>query len=162
MTVSRLIAIPAAFALTGAVLTAGSAYADDYPYEGVVEIDTQHDFDTLWERLEGAVEANEMVVVTRASASRGAAGRGVDIPGNAVFGVYRNDFAVRMLDASVPAGIEAPLRIYLTEEPDGTTRLTYREPSAVFAPYGSVALDEMAAELDAIFAEIVADATAAE
>lgn len=162
MTVSRLIAIPAAFALAGAVLTAGSVRADDYPYEGVVEIDTRYDFDTLWERLDGAVEANEMVVVTRASASRGAAGRAVDIAGNAVFGVYRNDFAVRMLDASVPAGIEAPLRIYLTEQSDGTTRLTYREPSAVFGPYGSAELDAMATELDAIFADIAADATAAE
>ena len=162
MTVSRLIAIPAAFALAGAALTIGSAHADEYPYEGVVEIDTQYDFDTLWQRLEGAIEANEMLLVTRASASRGAAGRGIEIPGNGVFGVYRNDFAVRMLDASVPAGIEAPLRIYLTEQPDGTARLTYREPSAVFAPYGSADLDAMAAELDAIFADIATDATAAE
>ena len=128
----------------------------------MVEIDTQYDFDTLWQRLEGAIEANEMLLVTRASASRGAAGRGIEIPGNGVFGVYRNDFAVRMLDASVPAGIEAPLRIYLTEQPDGTARLTYREPSAVFAPYGSADLDAMAAELDAIFADIATDATAAE
>ena len=162
MTVSRLIAIPAAFALAGAALTTGSAYADEYPDEGVVEIDTQYDFDTLWQRLEGAIEATEMLLVTRASASRGAAGRGIEIPGNGVFGVYRNDFAVRMLDASVPAGIEAPLRIYLTEQPDGTARLTYREPSAVFAPYGSADLDAMAAELDAIFADIATDATAAE
>ena len=162
MTVSRLIALPSAFALAGAALTTGSAQADEYPYEGVVQIDTQYDFDTLWQRLEGAIEANEMLLVTRASASRGAAGRGIEIPGNGVFGVYRNDFAVRMLDASVPAGIEAPLRIYLTEQPDGTARLTYREPSAVFAPYGSADLDAMAAELDAIFADIATDATAAE
>ena len=132
----------------------------DYPYEGIIEIDTPHDFDTLWERLEAAVGDNEMGLLYQASASRGAANRGVDITGNAVFGVYRNDFAVRMLAASVPAGIEAPLLFYLTEQPDGTARLTYRQPTAVFAPYGSADLDAMAAELDVIFASIAADATA--
>ena len=102
-----------------------------------------------------AVEANGMFVVTRASASTGAEGRGIKIAGNIVLGVYRNDFAVRMLAASVPAGIEAPLRFYITENADGTATLTYRSPGAIFAPYESAALDEMAAELDAIWAAIV-------
>jgi uncharacterized protein (DUF302 family) len=74
-----------------------------------------------------------------------------------VVGVYRNDFAVRMLEASVPAGIEAPIRFYMTENPDGTASLTYRMPSAVFAPYESADLDAMAAELDEIWQRIVAD-----
>ena len=80
--------------------------------------------------------------------------RGVTIRGNAVIGVYRNDFAVRMLKASVPAGIAAPLRFYLFEREDGAATLVYRTPSAVFAPYGSADLDAMAEELDAVFAAI--------
>ena len=100
-----------------------------------------------------------MGVVTRASASAGAAGRGVKIPGNMVVGVYRNDFAVRMLEASVPAGIEAPIRFYLTENADGTATLSYRAPSVVFAPYkGGDKLKALAGELDGIFAKIAADA----
>ena len=63
-------------------------------------------------------------------------------------------FAVTKASASVEAGIEAPLRFYLTEDGDGTATLTYRTPSAVFARYGSAELDAMAAELDAIFAAI--------
>lgn len=73
--------------------------------------------------------------------------------------VFRNDYAVRMLEASVAAGIEAPLRIYVTENADGTATLTYRMPSAVFAPYRNRALDEMAKELDVAFQNIVRDAT---
>ncbi|MCB9947405.1 MAG: DUF302 domain-containing protein [Rhodospirillaceae bacterium] len=133
----------------------------DTPYEDMIVIPTEHDFDTLWDRMEAAVTGHEMLLVGRASASRGAAGRGIDIPGNGVIDVYRNDFAVRMLEASVAAGFEAPIRYYLTEGEDGTATLSYRPPSAVFAPYGNAALDEMAAELDAIFAAIAADATAA-
>ena len=71
-----------------------------------------------------------------------------------VIGVFRNDYAVRMLEASTEAGIEAPLRFYLTDDGDGSATLTYRTPSAVFAPYGKAALDEMAGELDVIFGAI--------
>ena len=112
-------------------------------------------------RLEQAIADNEMGLVTQASASAGAARRGVTIPGNRVVGVFRNDFAVRMLAASVSAGIEAPLRFYLVEAADGKATLAYRKPSAVFAPYGNADLDRMASELDSIFAAIAAQATGA-
>jgi uncharacterized protein (DUF302 family) len=138
-----------------------SARADQgYPHDGVRVVDCGKDFKSLFNDLEMAIRKHRMGVVGRASASMGAARRGIEIAGNGVFGVFRNDFAVRMLRASVPAGIEAPLRIYLTEQADGTSRLTYRKPSAVFKPYGSAELDEMAAELDVIFEKIVRDAVA--
>lgn len=139
-----------------AAATAARA-ADAAPYPGTEVRKTALTFDALRTRLESAVTKNGMFVVTSASASGGAKARGLTIPGNMVIGVFRNDFAVRMLEASVPAGIEAPLRFYLTENPDGTATLTYRKPSAVFAPYGSAPLDAMARELDAIWGKIVGD-----
>ncbi len=133
--------------------------ANTAPYAGTHTVKTASGFKALWDKLESAVEANGMFVVTRASASRGASGRGIKIPGNLVIGVYRNDFAVRMLKASISAGIEAPLRFYVTENADGTASLTYRTPSAIFAPYGSAGLDKMASELDIIWVKIVKQAT---
>lgn len=148
----------AAFAtafLFGAVGHSAQA-ANATPHPGTKVIATQFTFAQLRDRLESAIEKSGMYVVTSASASAGAKRRGVDIPGNLVLGVYRNDFAVRMLKASVPSGIEAPLRFYVTENADGTATLTYREPSAVFGAYGSTELDKVAAELDTIWANIVA------
>ena len=143
------------------VLFALPANADNgYPYPGTNVVATTHSFKVLWDRLEAAIGDNKMGLVGRASASMGASRRDVKIAGNAVFGVYRNDFAVRMLKASVPAGIEAPLRFYLTENADGTATLAWRTPSAVFKPYGSAELDAMAGELDTIFAAIAKQATA--
>lgn len=141
-----------------AVMLAGQALAQ---LPGTVTLATKHSFDTLVERVEQAVAANKMGLVAQASASRGASSRGVKIPGNAVLEVFRNDYAVRMLAASVPAGIEAPLRIYVTENTDRTASVTYRKPTAVFAPYGSKALDGMARELDPIFERIVRGAAGA-
>lgn len=125
------------------------------PLPGTITIRAGYSFDALLGRLEKAIADRKMGLVAQASASRGAASRGIKIPGNAVLMVFRNDYAVRMLKASVAAGIEAPLRIYVTENPDGSASVTYRKPSAVFAPYGSRALDEVAKELDVVFQDIV-------
>jgi uncharacterized protein (DUF302 family) len=124
---------------------------------------TTHGYKALIERLNTAVKANKMGLVTRASATLGA--KKVlkkTIPGNMVVGVYRPDFAVRMLAASVPAGIEAPIRFYITENEDGTATLSYKTPSAVFAPYtdGGEKLKALAGELDALFAKIAREAAA--
>jgi uncharacterized protein (DUF302 family) len=129
---------------------------------GWQEIKTPHDYKTLVQRLDQAIKANKLFAVSRASASAGAQRRGIEIPGNMVVGVYRNDFAVRMLEASVPAGIEAPIRFYLTQNSDGTATLSYRTPSALFAPYedGGEGLKTLARELDQIFARIADRATA--
>lgn len=131
-----------------------------YPFSGARTVTSSQPFDAVVTRLEKAIEANKMGLIAQASASRGAAGRGVKIRGNAVLMVFRNDYAVRMLAASVPAGIEAPLRLYITEDPDGRTSVTWRSPSAVFAPYGSADLNALARELDPILEKIVRDAAA--
>ena len=141
-----LIAVAAAANLARAQPAAGSAV--------IITRATQHDFKTLVGRVEAAIDANGMLLVATASASAGAANRGIGIPGDAVLMVFRNDFAVRMLAANRAAGIEAPLPIHVFDTGDGHTSLAYRLPSSVFRPYGSAALDAMAGELDAIFERI--------
>ena len=136
-----------------------AAALDDRP--GWEVVPTSKDFDTLVEDVRAAIEAAPIAPVTQASASDGALSQGIEIPGNRVMGLFRNDYARRMLDASVAAGIEAPIRLYLTEEPDGTATLSWRTPSTVFAPYmeeGGEALRTLASELDAVFADLAARA----
>ncbi len=152
------LATPALLAAALMISPAVPAVAADYPYPGTVTVPAPHKFDTLLTRLGKAISDNGMGLVAQASASRGAGSRGVTIPGNAVLEVFRNDYAVRMLEASVPAGIEAPLRIYVIENADKSTTIIYRRPSAVFTPYDNAKLDAMARELDPIFEKIVRDA----
>jgi len=129
------------------------------PFSGTQVVATAKPFKQFVSDLKAAIGANKMGIVAEACATCGAKSIGVTIPGNRVIMIYKPQFAVRMLEASVPAGIEAPLRLYVTEEPDGTAKLTYRLPSHVFGAYEVAALDEMAKELDVIVARIVSDAT---
>ena len=153
---SMALILALAFAL--ALALGAPVHAAEPALPGTRTVVTRHAFEALLARTEAAVSANKMGLVAQASASHGAAGRGVKIAGNAVLMVFRNDYAVRMLQASVPAGIEAPLRLYVTENPDGSASLTYRTPSAVFSPYRNDKLDALAKELDPIFERIVRDA----
>lgn len=132
------------------------------PRDGWVVIATHQSFAALSDRLDAAVKSEKMGLVTSASASAGAKAAGITIPGNRVVGVFRNDFARRMLSASVAAGIEAPIRFYVTENSNGTATLSYKKPSFVFEPYyneGGPALKSLTAELDAIFAKIASAAS---
>jgi uncharacterized protein (DUF302 family) len=149
-----------ALALTVTGFLTGGAAAAERP--GWAVLATPHGYKELVDRLGAAIKANKMGLVTKASATLGAASLGKTIPGNMVVGVYRPDFAIRMLEASVAAGIEAPIRFYITENADGTATLSYKTPSQVFAPYedGGDKLKTLAKELDAIFAKIAQAAVA--
>ncbi len=128
------------------------------PYSGTISIETKQPFDAYIDNLTAAIKANKMGIVAQACATCGAKAIGVSIPGNRVIMIFNPRFAVRMLNASTAAGVEAPLRLYVTEKADGTARLSYRLPTHVFAPYDVPALNGMAKELDAIIGKILADA----
>ncbi len=154
-------------AAAGAVLLLAAATAASAgsvaPREGWAVHDTGLAYDALLERTRAAIAAEKMGLVTEAGPTEVAAQRGETIPGNRVLGVFRNDFAVRAVRASVPAMIEAPIRLYVTEDADGTATLSYKTPSHVFAPYaeeGGAELAAVAEELDAIFAAIAERAVA--
>lgn len=132
--------------------------AEPTPYSGTEVVVTDKPFAAFVKDLKAAIEAHDMGIVAEACADCGARAIGETIAGNRVIMIFKPRFAVRMLRAYVPAGIEAPLRLYVTEEPDGTATLTYRRPSHVFAAYDVAALSELGAELDGIVAAIVADA----
>tara|TARA_R110000868_G_scaffold253955_4_gene510588 strand:- start:486 stop:944 length:459 start_codon:yes stop_codon:yes gene_type:complete len=141
-------------------LVACSATASPAEREGWAVIETSHAYQDLVDRVKTATKANKMGVVTEAGPTEAAANRGVTIPGNRVIGVYNNDFAVRMLEASEAAMIEAPIRFYVTEQEDGTATLSYKTPSFVFSPYAEDSPEVMiiAKELDVVFEKIAEDA----
>jgi len=111
-------------------------------------------FARVAEALERAVTEEKMGLVCHANAQRAAAGRGVTIKGNQVLMVFRNDFAVR-LAADLVAGFEAPIRIYVYENDDGTATVSYLPPSVVLTPYRHPEVQAVAGELDGIFKAIV-------
>ncbi len=124
---------------------------------------TEFTYGELVDRLKPAIKAERMGLVTQAGPTGAAKKRGITIPGSRIFGVFNNDFAVRAINTSISAMIEAPVRMYVTENPDGSATLSYKTPTHVFSPYfdeGGDDLKAIAAELDAKFEAIAARALA--
>ena len=123
--------------------------------DGRITLKSTAPFGRVPEALERAVAAENMALVCHANAQRGAAGRGVTIKGNQVLMVFRNHFAVRLLAADPAAGFEAPIRVYVYENADGSATVSYVPPSVIFAPYRHSEVQAVARELDGIFKAIV-------
>lgn len=144
------------------VVWAGLAQAEMAPRDGWVVMPTDKAYEALIDDVKTAVKANKFGVVTQAGPTKAAKARGIDIPGNRVIGVFNNTYAVRILGLSTAAMIEAPIRMYVTENADGTATLSYKMPSFVFEPYMEEAGDDLslaAEELDAAFQTIAEQAT---
>lgn len=139
-----------------------AALADIAPRDGWTTVRTEYDYETLLERTREAVKASPLNRVFEVGPTDVAARRGFDIPGNRVLGVFNNDYAVEIIGLSEAAMIEAPLRLYVTENDDGTATLSYKTPFMVFEPYyedGGAALRGLATELDFVLLEIAQMAT---
>lgn len=146
----------------GLMATIPPASAEIAARPGWVITPTTHKYVELTQLVANAARRQKIGVVGVASATVGVqAALNETIPGNMVIGLFHPRFAKRTLAASIPAGIEAPIRIYITENPDGTATLSYKKPSFVFAPYmeeGGADLKALAEELDALFDALVKDA----
>ncbi|MEL6452865.1 MAG: DUF302 domain-containing protein [Pseudomonadota bacterium] len=152
----------AALACLIALTLALPASAEMAPRDGWSVTQTTKSYSALIDAVKAAAKANKMGVVTQAGPTGAAKNRGITIPGNRVIGLFNNNYAVDILRLSTAAMIEAPIRVYVTENADGTATLSYKLPSTVFAPYmgdADPALADKAAELDSIFAQISAQAT---
>lgn len=105
--------------------------------------------------LIAAITDNKMRLVAHINGQANAAKIGRNVPPDQILEVFRPDFAVRVWEACKPAGIEIPLRIYIYENAEGKTIVSYRTAAETFAPYDNAALTTIGKELDAIFASIL-------
>ena len=113
-----------AFVVAGLIAGAIASLPATGAQEGRITLNSTAPFVRVAEALERAVTEEKMGLVCHANAQRAAAGRGVTIKGNQVLMVFRNDFAVRLLAADLAAGFEAPIRIYVYENDDGTATVS--------------------------------------
>lgn len=105
--------------------------------------------------LISGVEQNDMLLVCYINVQENARERGMVIGGNRILEVFRPDYAIRVWEADIEAGVDIPVRIHVCEGSDGYTYARYREPSKTFAPYENDTLSALGDELDPIFARIV-------
>jgi uncharacterized protein (DUF302 family) len=129
---------------------------------GTRTIVSDYSYWALITRLEAAIKRQKLKIISRASVRGAERQKKLGIPGNMVIGAFDDDTTTRILRANVAAGIEAPIRFYITRGADEkTATLWYRRPSWVLAPYSDKSGDLRAVgeELDRLMETIAAEAT---
>lgn len=122
------------------------------PYPGTVSLASSYPLADAVRRLEKSVRANGMTLVqTVNSGGRGQTAVSVVL-------VSSSDYWGRILKVNQLAGMEMPIRLYVTDTGNKTSAVIYRAPSSIFALYDSPELDRIAIDLDQLFAKIVDDA----
>jgi len=106
-------------------------------------------------RLREAAAAIPMGVVAHINGQANCANKGIAVAPDQILEIFRPDFAVRVWAADKRAGLDIPIRIHVCEH-QGRTWVSCRLPSAVLRPYGNAELEQVGAELDTIFATILA------
>ena len=150
------------FAALALIILTLPAVAEMAPRDGWSVTRSSKSYGDLIDAVKTAAKANKMGVVTQAGPTGAARNRGVTIPGNRIIGLFNNLYAVEVLGLSTAAMIEAPIRMYVTENSDGTATLSYKTPSFVFAPYFDEVgqpLRDAATDLDAAFLTIARTAS---
>ncbi|MDA1308434.1 MAG: DUF302 domain-containing protein [Proteobacteria bacterium] len=142
------------------LLAAPAAAANPQPYSGMVTVEIEKPFKAFVKAIRPALKKHKFNIVGVACANCAAKSLGKTIPGNRVILFFAPRYAVRMLAASTAAGIEAPIRIYVTETAKGMAEVTYRLPSHVFGAYDVEDLTAMGKELDAMMTTILESAVA--
>lgn len=127
--------------------------------DGRVEKVSNSPFDKTIKQLEDAITANKVMAVNKIDHQNMLTMVGMNIKGSKTYEVFRPDFGKILFENNPAAGLEIPLRLYVYENKDGKTVVSYHKPSVALAAYKNSKLDELGKTLDGILQAVVDSAT---
>ena len=105
------------------------------PDDGLVTLQSSHDFATTLERLTAALEAKGVRVFARIDHAAGAASVGLALrPATLV--IFGNPAGTPLMQAAQTVGIDLPLKALVWQDAQGVVRLTYNDPAWIAARHG--------------------------
>jgi uncharacterized protein (DUF302 family) len=116
-------------------------------------------FDKTVSRLETAISAKGNMIVATVDHQNMASMVGLRLKGSKTLEFGKPDMLKEVLAKSPEAGLEAPARIYVYENTDGKTVVSYYKPSVGFASYGKDHTNMAGQMMDQMLEEIVAEGT---
>jgi|ERR1700716_1271141 uncharacterized protein (DUF302 family) len=106
------------------------------PDNGLVTLQSSHDFATTLERLTAALEAKGVRVFARIDHAAGAASVGLALRPTTLV-VFGNPAAgTPLMQAAQTVGIDLPLKALVWQDAQGAAHLTYNDPAWIAARHG--------------------------
>lgn len=123
------------------------------PKDGSKITMSKHDFDNTVEILKGAIEDQNLMVITEINAQKMLRMAGKKVNGMKQILYFHPRYMKRVMEANKMATIQIPLKIIVIEKPDKKVVLRYFMPSALLNQYEGE--EEISKELDGLVAKIV-------
>ena len=127
---------------TGAATDADETeYGDD---SGLVTLESDADFETTLARVEPALEARDLLLVTTVDHAENAASVGEELPPTTLFLFGNPEVGTPLMRASRSVAIDLPQKL-LVWEADGEVLVTYNDPQYLARRHGLEGVDEQLA-----------------
>ncbi len=104
-------------------------------------------FEAVLASLRNGIDGAGMRVLHEIDPQRALAGAGYAISGSRLLFFFHPDLVARVMRADLSAMVEAPLKLVVTELPDGGVSVRMADPAEAFGRYGNPALAALGQEL---------------
>ena len=123
------------------------------PPDFLVTTPSAYEFDETLQRLQQAIEGQNLMVIQEINAQQMLRMVGVQVGGMRQILFFHPRYMKAILEANRNGGIEPPLKVLVMETPDGRVMVRYHDPRHQFEPYDGLA--EVADELHGLVVNIV-------
>ena len=120
---------------------------------------TSRPFDDVLSSLETEIDRAGLRLLQQIDVQQALANAGRSVGGFRLLFFFHPALVIRVISADVAAMVEAPLKLVVAENPDGTVMLRMFEPATAFGRYDNAALAELGTELSATVRRIVGAST---
>ena len=144
---------------TSAAVAGATTVTFGRPGEGAASFQSNHfstrSFEEVLTRLRKEIEGAGLRVLNEIDAQKALQGIGRSIGGLRLIFFFHPELVVRVLQMDRSAMVEAPLKIVITELPEGTVSIGMADPTTAFGRYGNSALAGFGKELAATCQRII-------
>ena len=138
---SRLLSILALLTFTAALAAPASAQT------GRISVASQHSFDQTVGALKSAVGQGGMMVMGTVDQGNMLSMTGLRLKAT-LFLIGNPTVGKKLFEQDHAVGLYVPLRVFVYEDKDGKTYVTYDKPSELLAPLNNQEIDQTAQRLD--------------
>ena len=127
---------------------------------GLVTLQSAHDFATTLDRLTTALEGKGATIFARIDHAAGAASAGLALRPTTLVVFGNPKGGTPLMQAAQTAGIDLPLKALIWQDEGGTVHLSYNDPAWIAARHGlGAAVQQVVAGLAAALAAVAGHAT---
>lgn len=152
-TMSRILVLTIAVILMGGT---GLAFAQS---PDRVDRVSSSGFAKTVQQLETSLKGRGMMVVATLDHQNMLRMVGANVHGSKTLEFGKPDMIKQVMSTHPEVGLEMPMKIYVYEQTDGKTMVSYYKPSVGFGRYGKDELKMMGQMMDKMLAEVAAEAT---